>query len=153
MSGEVGWACVSYPGKYIEINFKYENSISIHTTWITHIALRFPKLEWRWAQLQQATRSFVTHWILDHTYLSFLRDKLTTEYSPLAQKSSTSWGLVATLLLLSQSHEKQMWGPLYTHLPQFAFTWRLNPKSQEEWGYIPDPSTTTSKRKRMHSRG
>ena len=38
---------MKYPGKYIEINFIYENSISINIPWILHTA-RFPKLQWWW---------------------------------------------------------------------------------------------------------
>ena len=37
---------MKYPGKYIEINFMYENSISINISWILHTA-RVPKLKWR----------------------------------------------------------------------------------------------------------
>ena len=38
---------MNYPGKYIEINFIYENSISRYIPWIIHTA-RLPKLHWRW---------------------------------------------------------------------------------------------------------
>ena len=38
---------MNYPGKYIEINFIYENSISINISWIIHTA-RLPKLYWWW---------------------------------------------------------------------------------------------------------